>query len=92
MATAIPRESSLLGLVIDKGLARVNLSSQFRGADTGSLTLEVAQIACTLATFPSIKGLQLSVDGRPLSVPIGDGSVTDRPVTCANYARYLRRS
>jgi spore germination protein GerM len=93
VTTAIPAGTSLLGLVIDQGLAKVNLSSRFSAAaDTGSVAVRVAQVACTLASFPSIKGLLISLEGRPLSVPLGDGALTDRPVTCASYARYLRRS
>jgi spore germination protein GerM len=93
VTTAIPAGTSLLGLVIDQGLAKVNLSSRFSAAaDTGPVAVRVAQVACTLASFPSIKGLLISLEGRPLSVPLGDGALTDRPVTCASYARYLRRS
>jgi spore germination protein GerM len=93
LTTAIPAGTSLLGLVIDQGLAKVNLSSRFSAAaDTGSVAVRVAQVACTLASFPSIKGLLISLEGRPLSVPVGDGTLTDRPVTCANYPRYLRHS
>jgi spore germination protein GerM len=93
VTTAIPTGTSLLGLVIDQGLAKVNLSSPFGGAaGTGSLAIRAAQVACTLAGFPSIRGLLFSLDGRPFSIPVGDGTLTDRPVTCANYPRYLRHS
>src|SRR5207302_807811 len=66
VTTAIPKGTSLLGLVIDKGLANVNLSSLFKGTgDTASLAVRLAQVACTLASFPSVKGLQVALDGQP---------------------------
>jgi spore germination protein GerM len=93
LTTAIPRGTSLLGLVINKGLASVNLSAQFKvNADTPLLTMRLAQVSCTLAMFPSITGVQFAFDGRPATVPVGNGTLTDRPVTCADYATYLRRS
>jgi spore germination protein GerM len=94
ITTAVPRGTSVLGLVIDKGQASLNLSSQFKAnADTPLLTLRLAQVACTLAKFPSITRLQFAFDGRPASVPVGSGTAsgtaTNRPVTCADYAGYL---
>jgi spore germination protein GerM len=88
LTTAIPRATSLLGLVINEGLASVNLSSQFRSnADSSSLTLGLAQVTCTLASFLSITAIQFAFDGRVASVPIGNGAITDRPVTCADYSQ-----
>jgi spore germination protein GerM len=90
LTTEIPRGASLLGLVIDQGLATVNLSSGFQAnSDAASLRLRLAQVACTLATFPTVTSIRFAFDGRPTDIPSGDGTMTSRPVACASYSRYL---
>lgn len=47
--------------------------------------LAIAQIVCTLAHQPGIGQISFTVDGEPVQVPIGDGSLTSDPVSVDDY-------
>jgi spore germination protein GerM len=92
VATAIPPGTRFLGLVVDAGVARVDLSRQFDAGGGGlGLTLRLAQVACTLGEFPSVRGVRFAIDGQLVSVLSGDGAVVDTPVTCESYRRRIAR-
>jgi hypothetical protein len=73
MASEIPRGTRLLGLVIARGVARVDLSSDYEnGASSRSLQLRLAQVVYTLTQFPTVRAVSLSVNGSPVSgKPVG---------------------
>ncbi|MGI8778464.1 MAG: Gmad2 immunoglobulin-like domain-containing protein [Acidimicrobiales bacterium] len=70
-------------------MARVDLSRQFEvtGNEEG-VTLSLAQVTCTLGQFHAVKGVRFALDGKDVSVLSGDGTVTDRPLTCDRYGRF----
>ena len=93
LATAIPAGTEFRDLVIQDGVARVDLSGAFESGGGGlGLTLRLAQVACTLDAFPSVTGVRFALDGRLRDVLSGDGVVVDRPVTCASYGEYVEGS
>ena len=67
MRTEIPSGTRLLGLVIAKGVARVDLSSDYQGGNSRSLQLRLAQVVYTLTQFPTVRAVSFSVDGSPVS-------------------------
>jgi len=89
VGTAVPSGTRLLGLTIEGGVARVDLSRQFEvtGNEEG-VTLSLAQVTCTLGQFDTVKGVRFALDGKDVSVLSGDGTVTDRPLTCDRYGRF----
>jgi hypothetical protein len=89
--TAIPKETRFLDLVIDgAGIARVDLSRDFEsGGGTLGLTLRLAQVACTVGQFPTVKGVRFALNGELVSVFSGNGIVLDKPVTCDSYREVL---
>jgi hypothetical protein len=88
--TQIPVGTQLLGLAIDKGIATVDLTSEYEsGGGTASMTMRLAQVVCTLDQFPTVKGVLFKLDGRPIDVLGGEGIVIDRPLTCRNYKDLL---
>ncbi len=89
VGSAIPSGTRLLGLTIDGSVARVDLSRQFEvtGNEEG-VTVSVAQITCTIGQFDTVKGVRFAIDGEDVGVVSGDGTVTDRPLTCGSYARF----
>jgi hypothetical protein len=90
VATAVPAGTRFLGLVIDAGVARVDLSRQFDTSGGGlGLSMRLAQVACTLGQFGSVRGVRFAIDGQLVSVLSGDGAVVDKPVTCEGYRRLL---
>ncbi|MFN2606867.1 MAG: GerMN domain-containing protein [Acidimicrobiales bacterium] len=94
LGSAVPPGTRLLGLIIDKGVARVDMSGDFEAGGSGdrSLVLRLAQVTCTLGQFPTVDGVRFSLDGSPVGVLAGDGSVVDRPVTCDGYRQALAPS
>ena len=91
--TAVPRGTRFLGLAIDaSGIAKVDLSRDFEsGGGSLSLTLRLAQVACTVTQFPTVKGVRFALNGELVSVFSGNGIVLDRPVQCDSYAEVLRQ-
>jgi hypothetical protein len=89
-STAVPEGTRLLGLVVDDGLATVDLSSEFEsGGGSLSMMARLGQVACTLDQFPTVKGVAFELDGEPVDVFSGEGIVLDEPVTCADYEDLL---
>ena len=55
VTTVIPAGTRLLGLTISKGVATVDLSSEFEsGGGSASMFARLAQVACTLDQFPTL--------------------------------------
>ena len=91
--TAVPAGTRFLDLVIDgNGIAKVDLSRDFEsGGGSLGLTLRLAQVTCTLAQFPTVKGVRFALAGELIDVFSGNGIVLDRPVTCDSYREVLRQ-
>lgn len=90
LSTAVPEGTQLLGLTIDDGIARVDLTSEFEsGGGTASMQMRLAQIVYTITQFPTVKGVVFSLDGRPVEVLGGEGIIIDHPLTRRDYVDLL---
>jgi hypothetical protein len=90
IGTQIPDGTEPLGLVVDKGIATVDLTSEYEsGGGTASMTMRLAQVVCTLDQFPTVKGVLFQLDGRPVDVLGGEGIVIDHPLRCRDYIDLL---
>jgi germination protein M len=88
--TQVPDGTELLGLSIENGIATVDLTSEFEsGGGSASMSMRLAQVVFTLTQFPSVKGVQFSLDGEPIDVLGGEGIVIDHPLTRKDYADLL---
>jgi spore germination protein GerM len=89
--TAVPKDTRFLDLTIDgAGIAKVDLSRDFEsGGGSLGLTLRLAQVACTVGQFPTVKGVRFALNGELVSVFSGNGIVLDKPVTCDSYREVL---
>jgi hypothetical protein len=88
--TSIPSGTQLLGLEIDDGIARVDLSSEFEsGGGSASMQMRLAQVVYTLTQFPTVKGVVFSLDGQPIEVLGGEGVIIDHPLTRQEYVDQL---
>jgi len=84
--TQVPGGTKLLGLSIDKGIANVDLTSEYQaGGGSASMTMRLAQVVCTLDQFPTVKGVLFKLDGQSVDVLGGEGIVIANPLRCANY-------
>ncbi|GGJ81549.1 hypothetical protein GCM10010123_09170 [Pilimelia anulata] len=57
----------------------------------GDETLAYAQIVCTLTARPDVRGVVFVSAGRPIAVPLADASLSQGPLTRADYAPLLAR-
>jgi germination protein M len=90
VSTVIPAGTRLLGLTVSKGVATVDLSSEFEsGGGSASMSARLAQVACTLDQFPTVKGVSFELDGQLVDVFSGEGIVLDHPVRCRDYEDLL---
>ncbi len=90
LSTAIPSDTLLLGIVIEDGLATIDLGQDFE-AGGGSLAMlsRLAQTVYTLTQFPTVAAVQFKLDGRPITVFSGEGILLEKPVTRGEYASVL---
>lgn len=85
-ATAIPEGTRLLGIVVEGGVATVDLTGEFAsGGGSLSMSLRVAQVVFTLTQFPTVRAVDLALDGEPLTVLGGEGLILDEPQTRADW-------
>lgn len=93
LSTSIPADTRLLGLTIEAGIARVDLSRDFQSGGGGvARMLRLAQVTCTLDQLDSVTAVRFALGGEAVSVVTGDGAVVRRPVTCDGYRKYLSPS
>ena len=90
VSTVIPAGTRLLGLAVSKGVANVDLSSEFEvGGGSASMSARLAQVVCTLDQFETVKVVSFRLDGQPVDVFSGEGIVLDQPVRCRDYEELL---
>jgi germination protein M len=90
ISTAVPAGSRLLGLVIENGVATVDLSSEYEsGGGSMSISVRLAQVVYTLTQFPTVQTVLFEIEGRPVTVFSSEGLILDGPVGRANYEELL---
>lgn len=89
-STTIPEGTRLLGLTIDGGTARVDLSGEFEsGGGLLSVTMRLAQVVYTLTQFPTVDRVVLMMDGEVVDVFTGEGLMLDEPQTRDDFEYVL---
>jgi hypothetical protein len=82
--------TKLLGIAIKKGVATVDLTSQYQsGGGSLSMKARLAQVVYTLTQFPTVRAVLFHLDGEPVNVFSGEGIVLDHPVGRADYEDLL---
>jgi hypothetical protein len=71
------------------GVARVDLRPAITELGGEDQLLAVAQLVCTLTGRPGIGLVSFTLEGAPIDVPTGDGSLTSEPVSRDDYADLL---
>lgn len=85
IATAVPSNTRLISLDLTGSVASVDLSDEFGTVGGSQQVLAVAQIVYTLTASRSIGQVRFAIEGRPVEVPDGSGSLSTAPRTRADY-------
>ena len=90
--TAIPADVELLDARSVGQILTVDLNDVFDDLTPDGLRLAVAQIVSTATDIDGVRSVQLRVDGKPRVWPLGNGELTDRPLTQYDYPGLVESS
>ena len=84
--TAIPSDVELLGTPRPIGqVLSIDMNDVFGDLTPDGLRLAVAQIVATATEIDGVRAVELRIDGTPRVWPLGNGELTDRPLTAYDY-------
>ncbi|MGA7759050.1 MAG: GerMN domain-containing protein [Ilumatobacteraceae bacterium] len=84
--TAIPSDVELLGTPRQIGqVLSIDMNDVFGDLTPDGLRLAVAQIVTTATDIDGVRAVELRIDGTPRVWPLGNGELTDRPLTAYDY-------
>jgi hypothetical protein len=77
--SAVPAGTQLLGISLHRGVATVDVTSEFEGVGAARERLSLAQLVYSVTQFPTVHALRLHLDGRPVTA-FADGLVLPDPI------------
>ena len=88
--TAIPEGTTLNGLSIKSGIAKVDLSGSFDdGGGSLAMQMRLAQVVYTLTQFTSVESVEFLLDGDPVETFSSEGLVLEGPQERSDYEEHL---
>lgn len=90
--TAIPTDVELLSARPVGQVLTVDLTDAFDELTPVGLLLAVAQIVSTATEIDGVQSVQIRIDGEPRVWPLGNGELTDRPLTRFDYPGLVESS
>ena len=90
--TAIPADVELLDARPVGQVLTVDVNDVFDDLTPDGLRLAVAQIVSTATDIDGVQSVQLRIDGEPRVWPLGNGELTDRPLTQYDYPGLVESS
>jgi hypothetical protein len=89
LLTAVPDGSAVRGISIEGTTATVDLSGEFEsGGGSLSMRARVAQVVYTLTQFPTIRAVELMLDGEPVQAIGGEGVIVEEPQRRADWDEF----
>jgi spore germination protein GerM len=86
ISSAIPEGTSVIGVEIEGGLARVDLSSEFDdGGGSASMFARLAQVVYTVTRIDGIAQVEFLIEGEPVNAFSSEGIMLDGPQERADY-------
>ena len=85
LRTAISDQTAVSPGVVGFGVATVDLGGGFGQVGGQEQILAVAQIVFTATALPGISKVQFTLNGRPVEVPAGDGTLTQGPLGRSDF-------
>lgn len=89
LRTAIGPPPLVAGIRLEAGVAEIDLRPAITDLAGDEQLLAVAQLVCTLTNQPGIGTVSFTLEGAPIDVPRGDGSLTSAPVSRDDYRSLL---
>ena len=86
--SAIDPTASIQARALDPATYQVDLSAEFSKGPTSEQVLALAQIVYTATALPGVTGVRFTLDGVPIEVPTGSGSLTSEPVGQDAFAEF----
>lgn len=83
--TAIPADLELLSARSVGQILTVDVVDAFGELTADGLRFAVAQIVSTASSIDGVRAVQLRIEGEPRVWPLGNGELTDRPLTVYDY-------
>jgi Sporulation and spore germination len=90
--TAIPSDVQLLGARSVGEVLTVDVNDVFDELTPDGLRLAVAQIVSTATDIDGVQSVQLRIEGEPGVWPLGNGELTQRPLTTYDYPGLVESS
>jgi hypothetical protein len=90
--TAIPADIELLDARPVGELLTIDLNDVFDELTPDGLRLAVAQIVSTATDIDGVRSVQIRIDGEERAWPLGNGELTDRPLTQYDYPGLVESS
>ena len=85
LRTALTRDVRLAGMVA-AGVPLVDVTETFAQTEGEEQILALAQIVFTLTGLPEVNGVFFALEGRPVDVPTGDGTLERGPLRRDDFA------
>ena len=85
LRSAVP-EGSIVDVDVTDELATIALTQDLAGAPPRIQVFALGQLVYTATEITGIDRVAFTIDGEPIDVPRGDGSVSDGPVDREDYA------
>lgn len=85
IVTYLPEGSGVDGVTVTGGIASVSLGEEFLGVAPEDLRLALAQLVFTLTGRPGVGRVTFKLNGEPIDVPRGDGTLTSDSVSRDSY-------
>lgn len=90
ISSAIPAGTKLLGLSVENGVAKVDLSKEFEsGGGSFGVTARLAQVVYTLTQFPTVQSVEFYIEGTRVEMFSGEGLILEGPQTIEDYQHLL---
>jgi hypothetical protein len=91
LSSSVGPEAGVIGAQVVDGSAVIDLSAAFSGIGVREQITGLAQIVYTATEIPGVQNVRVQLNGKPASVPRGDGSATTDLLTRDAYASLAPR-
>ena len=86
LRTAITGPADVRLLRIEGATAQIDLAAPFVAIAGQEQILAVAQVVLTATSVEGVSDVRFTLDGQPVDVPRGDGTLSPGPLTALDYA------